>query len=421
MKQQLLSLVLVALSITPLFSQNANVGIGTTNPDNSAILDIQSSEKGFLTPRMTFDKRNAILSPATGLMIYQTDMESGFYFFNGDKWAPLSDSEAKAVSGVDGDWTTTGNLGTTPGTNFIGTLDNQSLMFKVNSSSAGLIGSDGRTFLGLSSGLTSTGTYNVGIGFQALREATGGNNVGIGLNALVFTNTGSGNTGIGSNALILNQGGSNNMGLGNNSLYNNVSGNANVGIGDGVLYNSTGDNNVAVGQLAGAASTGSNGIFLGHNAGSNETNGDKLYIANTGTNTPLVYGDFVAKFLAVGEVAVADRNAAASGGYRLLVKGGMMTEKIKVAIAGGSDWSDYVFEDDYKMMSLEEVESFVKENKHLPNVPSTSEVLENGIDVAKTDAKLLEKIEELTLYLIEINKDVKKLQQENINLKNAMK
>lgn len=411
---------MLALGVTSLYAQKDNVGIGTTTPDQSAILDIQSTTKGFLTPRLTLDQRNLIPAPATGLLVYQTDFLSGFYYYDGKGWNPLTENEAKSVAGTDGDWTIIGNSGTNPSSNFIGTTDNQSLAFRVNNSAAGLIGNDGRTFLGLSAGLSSTGTYNVGIGFQALRAATGANNVGIGINALVFTTTGAGNTGIGANALLSNIGGGNNMALGNNSLYSNVSGNFNIGVGDGALYNSTGSNNVAVGQLAGSATTGSSGIFVGHNAGSNESDGNKLYIANTGTSTPLVYGDFVTKYLAVGEVAVADRAAAASGGYRLLVKGGMMTEKIKVALTGSADWADYVFEDDYKMMTLEEVEDFVKANKHLPNVPSTTEVLANGLDVAKTDAKLLEKIEELTLYMIEMNKEIKQLQVENTQLKKSI-
>ena len=63
------------------------------------------------------------------------------------------------------------------------------------------------------------------------------------------------------------------------------------------------------------------------------------------------------------------------------------------------------------------VEKFVKDNNHLPNVPSAHEMVENGIDVATVDAKLMEKIEELTLYLIEINKKLDALQIENLNLK----
>jgi hypothetical protein len=131
----------------------------------------------------------------------------------------------------------------------------------------------------------------------------------------------------------------------------------------------------------------------------------------------LVFGDFSAKYIAVGELSIADRAAATSGGYRLLVKGGMITEKIKVATATTGDWSDYVFDDDYKKMSLESVEAYVKENKHLPNVPSTEEMMKNGNDLGKTDAKLLEKIEELTLYMIEMNKEIKALKMENAKLR----
>ena len=60
-------------------------------------------------------------------------------------------------------------------------------------------------------------------------------------------------------------------------------------------------------------------------------------------------------------------------------------------------------------MPLNEVEAFVKENKHLPNVPSATEMVENGLDVAQMDAKLLEKVEELTLYIIEQNKQIEEL------------
>lgn len=99
-------------------------------------------------------------------------------------------------------------------------------------------------------------------------------------------------------------------------------------------------------------------------------------------------------------------------GYRLAVKDGIITEKLKVAVSGTSEWSDYVFAKDYRLMPLEEVEKFVSENKHLPNVPSALEVVESGIDVAKMDAKLLEKIEELTLYLIQLKKENDALKNE---------
>lgn len=73
------------------------------------------------------------------------------------------------------------------------------------------------------------------------------------------------------------------------------------------------------------------------------------------------------------------------------------------------DWPDYVFENDYQKMSLNEIEKFVKENKHLPNIPSAAEVVENGISVGEMQAKQLEKIEELTLHLIEKDKQIDEL------------
>lgn len=73
-------------------------------------------------------------------------------------------------------------------------------------------------------------------------------------------------------------------------------------------------------------------------------------------------------------------------------------------------WSDYVFDPDYKLKSLEEIETFINENKHLPDVPSAKEVIEEGIDVAGMNAILLRKVEELTLLMIEQNKTIQELQ-----------
>ena len=96
-------------------------------------------------------------------------------------------------------------------------------------------------------------------------------------------------------------------------------------------------------------------------------------------------------------------------GYKLFVEEGILTEKLKVSLKSNSNWADYVFANDYSLMPLNEVEAFVKENKHLPNVPSAAEMVENGLDVAQMDAKLLEKVEELTLYIIEQNKQIEEL------------
>lgn len=80
-------------------------------------------------------------------------------------------------------------------------------------------------------------------------------------------------------------------------------------------------------------------------------------------------------------------------------------------------WADYVFTKEYQLRSLEEVEKYITEKGHLPNIPSAQEVIENGINIAEMSAKLLEKIEELTLYSIQQNKQIKQLQDANETLK----
>ncbi len=109
-----------------------------------------------------------------------------------------------------------------------------------------------------------------------------------------------------------------------------------------------------------------------------------------------------------------------SGNYKLFVEGGIMTEKVKVALRNTSNWADYVFEKDYKLLPLNEVEKFVKINKHLPGVQSAKELAENGIDVAEMQSKQMEKIEELTLYIIEQNKKLEKQNDEIQTLKTQM-
>ncbi len=108
-------------------------------------------------------------------------------------------------------------------------------------------------------------------------------------------------------------------------------------------------------------------------------------------------------------------------GYGMYVTDGILTEKVKVAIKNSSDWADYVFNKDYKKMTLAEVEKFININKHLPNIPSAAEMVSEGNDLAKTDAKLLEKIEELTLYMIEMKKENTQMKRQINTLKRKLK
>lgn len=94
--------------------------------------------------------------------------------------------------------------------------------------------------------------------------------------------------------------------------------------------------------------------------------------------------------------------------YKLLVDGDIKTRKVKVTLDG---WADHVFDDDYELLPLPEVERFIQQNKHLPGIPTEQEVLKEGLYLGENNAQLLQKIEELTLYVIELEKKVKALEQ----------
>lgn len=96
--------------------------------------------------------------------------------------------------------------------------------------------------------------------------------------------------------------------------------------------------------------------------------------------------------------------------YSLFVEEGVLSEDF--AMAPGASWADYVFEEDYKLPHLTEVEAFIKTNKHLPNIPAQAEVEQNGYSMHVMNVKMLEKIEELTLYIIAQEKEITNLKQQ---------
>jgi hypothetical protein len=120
------------------------------------------------------------------------------------------------------------------------------------------------------------------------------------------------------------------------------------------------------------------------------------------------------RIMANGAVIIgAVSSMTTPGDYRLYVEKGILTEKIKVALKTSADWSDYVFEPDYQLKPLREVESFVRINKHLPGIPSAATLVKDGgIDVNQMFARQMEKIEELTLYIIDLNKKIAVLETE---------
>ena len=91
--------------------------------------------------------------------------------------------------------------------------------------------------------------------------------------------------------------------------------------------------------------------------------------------------------------------------YKFSVNGNIRSKEVVVE----NGWADYVFDKEYKLLSLEEVEEFVRDNKHLPNIPSAREIEEKGLALGDLQKRMMEKIEELTLYIIQLKRDIDEL------------
>ncbi|MEL6721455.1 MAG: hypothetical protein AAFP82_22340, partial [Bacteroidota bacterium] len=111
-----------------------------------------------------------------------------------------------------------------------------------------------------------------------------------------------------------------------------------------------------------------------------------------------------------GKVVIGNVGSTPSD-YKLYVENGILAERLKVAVKTSADWADYVFEDDYHLLPLDQVKTFIEKNKHLPAVPSAEDMVKQGMDVLEMNAILLLKIEELMLYTIELNEKIKTLEK----------
>jgi len=244
MKNKLLLILFIAIS----FGLNAqNVGINTTgaNPSINAILDLNtgnSNNLGLIIPHVTLGTSLTIFSPPianaptikdTGMFVYNMNgaQAVGYYYWNGTTWVNVSASTNA--------WLLTGNSGTTWGTNFIGTTDNNPLAFRVNNIESGWIDTKSAVYLGYQAGLQDNPTnsnQNTGIGYQSLKNTTANDNTAIGYQSLSTNTTGTYNTAIGANANTSTNNLTNATAIGANTTVGEsnavvIGNNANVGIG----------------------------------------------------------------------------------------------------------------------------------------------------------------------------------------------
>jgi hypothetical protein len=324
---------------------------------------------------------------------------------------------------------------TTTATSYLGSgaSSNFDVLFKRNNVSAGLLGTT-KTAFGVNA-LAMLNSVSIGVSAGQFSSGIGGNtfvgqNAGKG-NSLSILNSGVENTFIGYESGRYNINGIRNTSLGVASGQSNNSGNFNVNIGFGAgNSNNSGNYNTYIGYGAACEeySTGSGNVFIGALAGfsTNPEISNQLVIGNF-ENNQLISGDFLASTLKLnGKVGIGGTALTYFGNfpitsgavnnvanYNLFVKGGILTEEVRVSLA--TTWADYVFSKDYKMPTLPELEKQIQAKGHLPNMPSAQEVKDNGIELGEMAKMQQEKIEELTLYIIQINKELQELKAKSKN------
>lgn len=263
------------------------------------------------------------------------------------------------------------------------------------------------------------GGLNTAVGTNALFSNTiGGYNTAIGVDALNYSTEGGYNTSGGAYSLFNNTTGDDNTAMGYQTLNANKTGNANSAFGREALFKATGSDNTAIGYRAGYNNIGNGNLFIGREAGALETGSHKLYISGyvNNSNKTIIYGD-----LSTGQILMGRPNPTGyvfKGTRTLNVQGGIIADSMRIALS--NNWADYVFDKEYKLMPLEELKNYVEINKHLPNIPSAEEVKAEGIQVADMNVKLLEKIEELHLYVLQQQEKIKAQQQQIDELKLAV-
>ncbi len=196
-------------------------------------------------------------------------------------------------------------------------------------------------------------------------------------------------------------------------IYNFVSGNSSTHTGTKYgLYNYVSSSNAGTkyGVYSYVSSSGSGTHYGGYFSAYGDGN-RAIYATNSHSQ------GFAGAFY--GNVYIGTSTPTTASGYKLMVDGGVVCEEVLVEDKGS--WPDYVFEKDYDLMPIEEVAQHIEEKKHLPGVPSAAEITENGgVKLGEMQRITMEKVEELTLYLIELKKQNDDLKAQNENLEQRL-
>ncbi len=438
----------------------SQVAINTDNslPDASAMLDVKATGLGLLVPRMTLANRP--VTPATGLMIYQTDSDPGYYYYDGASWQKIG-------GGGDQFWMPNGSdIYFTGGGVSINNTDADGYALNVQKYSTTKSAVRGANQNG--SNLYSEGQlglFNYSYPGNPMSLPVDASNVGVygfkpnnGLNGAAVYGWNKDDNTLNYGGVFVADGNSSNT---NYAIYAKAdSASANyaayfdgrvkiVGNDDfdktsdilvaTVTHDSYDDTYAVYGistpqegygigirgeggwkGIYGTATNSGNFTSYGVHGYATGSGGVRVGVfgtANGGTTNWAGYfaGDvYVTSDLRIGTTTQAT-------GYSLSVNGKIACEEVLVEDDGS--WPDYVFDDNYNLMNLEELEQSINENNHLPGLPSAIEVKEDGFELAGMQKLVLQKVEELTLYTIEqgkminiLKEEIKSLKTENIKL-----
>ena len=373
------------------YSQSVAINTDGSLPHPSAMLDVKNPNKGMLLPRTSSATRVTI--PAVkGLLVYDTTSNS-FWFNNGAVWTELGSGGAGfwTANGTHIYNTNTGNVGigtTTPGFDLHIRRINPSIGFydEDDATSSGSIEGDSTNLV------INAYRKPIGLFYKAgdiIMQVNGG--------AGSFTTT-PGNVGIGTSSPA----GKLHIATGN------------VMIGPGSPATKLHVQSTATGELLRLDGSSPQINFV-----SNDVNLAFINITGTDLKMGTLASNNTGKFIIRtngGDRLQVDENgnvavgtATPASGYKLSVNGKAICTELKVQLA--NNWPDYVFSSTHKRLSLSQLEKFIETNKRLPNIPSAKSLESNGIELGEMQRLAMEKIEELTLYIIELKKEIDELKK----------
>jgi hypothetical protein len=326
-------------------------------------------------------------------------------------------------------WGMQGDLATNPPTQFIGTTDNKGFVIKTNNESRIIVSENGNvTIPHLTVDSLDINATHVETDTLTVKHITDTLMV-----ARIMPLPGDSLIHVGDSSLIFQPG--------YNRWFGNPDAGAYRGTGIGKGTSPLGISSIAIGENA--ESQGAHSLSLGMNSRSpaegsisigtrygvalrNEIPFSLMIGMNThGTRPTLFVGPANGDLNSIGKVGIGTTNVNCSScaGYNLFVVGGIRTEKLKIDLASSNfwNWPDYVFDKSYSLKNLNDdlndVETYIIEHKHLENIPSKEEVKRDGLDLGEFNAKLLAKVEELTLYVIQLKKENDKIKDEISKIK----